>query len=180
MHSLVYTKLFCTKFKCVITLGMCMQGDFNNPRQNCSHALNIPSARWAYAQCPDVDECGLGLHNCHEDAVCTNTDGSFSCHCKKGFIGDGKLLCTRTCYEPCVHGECQGAPDYVCKCDLGWTGPDCSINCGCNNHSDCPEKVGVCADCLHWTTGDFCEFCKPGSYGNATTEQGKKCAFGIH
>lgn len=51
---------------------------------------------WAYAQCPDVDECGLGLHDCHKEAKCTNTQGSYSCQCKRGFIGDGKHSCTRT------------------------------------------------------------------------------------
>lgn len=64
--------------------GVCVQGDFNKPLTNCSIALNAENSKWAYAQCPDVDECGLGLHDCHENATCTNTDGSFSCHCKKG------------------------------------------------------------------------------------------------
>lgn len=69
--------------------GVCIEGDFNNPSMGCSRVLNGSSITtgWAYAQCPDVDECGLGLHDCHSQATCTNTDGSFSCHCKKGYIG---------------------------------------------------------------------------------------------
>lgn len=51
---------------------------------------------WSYAQCPDVDECGLGLHDCHPEAKCTNTHGSYSCQCRRGFIGDGKHSCTKT------------------------------------------------------------------------------------
>lgn len=51
---------------------------------------------WNYAQCPDVDECGLGLHDCHPDAKCTNTHGSYNCQCRRGFIGDGKNSCTKT------------------------------------------------------------------------------------
>ncbi|KAI4465589.1 netrin/laminin-related [Holotrichia oblita] len=161
--------------------GICVQGDFNEPHLNCSNALNIPNARWAYAQCPDVDECGLGLHDCHPEAICTNTDGSFSCHCKRGFIGDGRATCTRTCYNICEHGTCQGEPDYLCKCDLGWTGDDCSINCGCNNHSNCPNGVGICDECQNWTEGEYCELCESGSFGNATTEQGcHKCECNGH
>ncbi|XP_017786408.1 PREDICTED: multiple epidermal growth factor-like domains protein 8 isoform X2 [Nicrophorus vespilloides] len=161
--------------------GKCVQGDFNNPRGNCSIAIETPNAKWAYAQCPDVDECGLGLHDCHKEAICTNTDGSFSCQCRRGYIGDGRKSCVRTCYNVCVHGTCQGEPNYSCKCDLGWTGDDCSINCGCNNHSNCPEDVGICEECQNWTEGEFCEFCKAGSFGNATTEQGcKQCECNGH
>lgn len=89
-----------------------------------------------------------------------------------GYIGDGRTNCVRTCYNVCVHGVCQGEPDYACKCDLGWYGDDCSKNCGCNNHSACPRGKGICEECMNNTTGEFCEYCKAGSYGNATTEQG--------
>jgi hypothetical protein len=102
-----------------------MLGDFNKSfNGNCGTATNTS---WAYAQCPDVDECGLGFHDCHKEAECTNTHGSFNCQCRKGFIGDGHILCKRTCYETCApNGHCSGEPDYTCNCDLGWTGRDCS------------------------------------------------------
>lgn len=154
--------------------GMCVQGDFSNPHVNCSEVLGISDARWAYDNCPDVDECGLGLHDCHPQAVCTNTDGSFSCQCRQGYIGDGRTSCIRTCYNICHHGQCLGEPEYKCKCDLGWFGADCSQNCGCNNHSSCSRGEGICDECKDWTTGEYCEECLPGSYGNATTEQGKR------
>lgn len=153
--------------------GTCVQGDFNNPHVNCSDVLGIPNAKWAYAQCPDVDECGLGIDDCHVDAICINTDGSFSCHCRRGYKGDGRHYCDRTCYNDCVHGICSDKPLYTCNCDLGWTGDDCSINCGCNNHSSCSKGVGKCDECQNWTMGEHCEFCQPGSYGNATTYQGE-------
>ncbi|KAM7353309.1 multiple EGF like domains 8 isoform 1-T1 [Cochliomyia hominivorax] len=155
--------------------GKCMQGDFSRPFGNCSLALNSSSvhdAEWAYAQCPDVDECGLGLHDCHKEAKCTNTHGSYNCHCRRGFVGDGRLTCLRTCFESCVHGYCSGSPDYVCRCELGWTGADCSINCGCHNHSTCNERVGKCDSCQAWTEGERCERCRQGSYGNATSAAG--------
>ena len=32
--------------------------------------------------------------------------------------------------------------------------------------------LGICDECQHWTTGEHCEFCKQGSYGDATAKQG--------
>jgi len=39
----------------------------------------------------DFDECAEGMNSCHSDAVCTDTDGSFTCQCKDGFSGSGVI-----------------------------------------------------------------------------------------
>ena len=43
----------------------------------------------------DFDECsGQGNgNNCHSQATCTNTIGSFTCACKGGYSGNG-VTCT--------------------------------------------------------------------------------------
>ena len=41
---------------------------------------------WFYA---DSNECHEDRHNCHTDANCTNTKGSFFCTCDTGYSGDG-------------------------------------------------------------------------------------------
>ena len=33
----------------------------------------------------DKNECVLSTHDCHMNATCENTDGSYKCHCAKGF-----------------------------------------------------------------------------------------------
>ena len=39
----------------------------------------------------DVNECENGTNDCDPVlAICNNTIGAFTCHCKTGFIGDGK------------------------------------------------------------------------------------------
>ncbi|CAL4062050.1 unnamed protein product, partial [Meganyctiphanes norvegica] len=180
------------------TIGICTAGDFSHPSkgkcmdllsevvmsamENVSRAseLSGSGSGWAYATCPDVDECLLGLHDCHPNATCTNTPGNFNCTCNRGFKGNGHNTCERTCYDECIHGYCSGGPDYTCKCDLGWMGHDCSINCGCNNHSTCKNGIGKCDSCQDWTNGTFCELCKPGSYGNATTVGCKMCDCNNH
>ena len=42
---------------------------------------------------PDINECEAGKHNCHANASCKNTKGSFACTCKPGYSGDG-VNCT--------------------------------------------------------------------------------------
>ena len=39
----------------------------------------------------DVDECASPEANeCDLNAICTNTEGSYVCRCRKGFTGDGE------------------------------------------------------------------------------------------
>lgn len=83
----------------------CLPGDFSGPLGggNCSQwvgeglglSVALP-ARWAYARCPDVDECRLGLARCHPRASCLNTPLSYECHCQRGYQGDGVTYCNRT------------------------------------------------------------------------------------
>ena len=37
----------------------------------------------------DIHECLTDKDNCHSDANCTNTKGSFYCTCHTGYSGDG-------------------------------------------------------------------------------------------
>lgn len=163
------------------TIGVCQMGDFSGPfsDSNCTAlvadaeetSLSDPSD-WSYEKCPDVDECRLERHDCHDNATCVNTYEAYLCECNHGFEGDGKEFCNRTCYHTCEFGLCSGAPDYECICDLGWTAVSCNISCGCNNHSTCVNGVGLCDECQEWSTGTYCEMCLTGSYGNATTPAG--------
>ena len=38
---------------------------------------------------PDIDECELNIHDCHEFADCENSLGSFNCCCIENFEGNG-------------------------------------------------------------------------------------------
>ncbi len=42
----------------------------------------------------DIDECINNTDNCDENAICSNTQGAFTCSCKEGYYGDG-INCSR-------------------------------------------------------------------------------------
>ena len=41
------------------------------------------------ALCIDVNECDEGTDECHSNATCSNTVGSYDCTCVLGYSGDG-------------------------------------------------------------------------------------------
>ena len=53
------------------------------------------SSRNGFAACEDRDECRVARKPCAKRAECINTDGSFTCICKTGYVGDPYLgTCT--------------------------------------------------------------------------------------
>ena len=46
------------------------------------------------------NECTSGTHNCHSNATCTNTVGSFICACVAGYSGNG-VMCTGKLINEC-------------------------------------------------------------------------------
>lgn len=41
----------------------------------------------------DINECSENTDNCHVNAQCANTIGSFQCECLPGFAGNGVTSC---------------------------------------------------------------------------------------
>ena len=95
----------------------------------------------------DVDECERNEDNCHVNANCTNTEGSFNCSCNPGYTGDGinctsmiivvtdqsksfEVLITCFCFastdvDECILGE------HTCHVNANCTDTDGSFNCTC-------------------------------------------------
>ena len=83
--------------------------------------------------CRDVDECLQNLHNCHDNSICTNTDGSFVCGCVAGYdttntAADNGVECTDVdecegnnhhCVLP--NSYCENTEGtYLCQCATGY------------------------------------------------------------
>ena len=76
----------------------------------------------------DINECTDGSAKCSSKADCLNNPGSYSCHCKSGYKGDGK---TCTDIDECKLGKdnCHEDADcynvvgsYTCNCKNGYRG----------------------------------------------------------
>ena len=117
--------------------------------------------------CIDVDECLT--HPCHSTALCENTEGSFTCTCPHGLIGDAfKTGCKQpgdcftdtdcpssascidnTCRSPCdvatcgLNAECHARNHIAqCRCPGQSTG-DPKVHCvkfECNYHNECASS----------------------------------------
>ncbi|XP_028259612.1 laminin subunit alpha-3 isoform X2 [Parambassis ranga] len=82
--------------------------------------------------------------------------------------------------DPSLSNQTTGAATQ--KCSPGfykeWTGPhrgQC-VPCSCNRLSNqCDAQTGNCVNCLFNSTGDRCERCKEGYYGNAANRTCRAC-----
>ncbi|XP_078686179.1 uncharacterized protein LOC144918925 isoform X3 [Branchiostoma floridae x Branchiostoma belcheri] len=125
--------------------------------------------------CNDIDECDMymGTNNCHAQATCTNTDGSFTCTCNDGYTGNG-VSCTDinectantdNCHEDATCGNTIGS--FTCTCNPGYTGSgvDCDDIDECEANTDNCHNDAACAN----TDGSFNCTCNDGYTGNGVS-----------
>ncbi len=148
------------------------------------------------SSCSDDDECaGVGDgHDCDGNAACANVDGSYTCTCDTGYLGDGHTDpggtgCTDAdecagdnggddCNE--ANGSCNNtAGSFECLCDTGYLGDghtspggtscvDADECAGDNGGDDCNEANGSCNN----TAGGFECLCDTGYLGDGHTSPG--------
>lgn len=132
----------------------CLPGYYGNP------LLSIPCLP---CPCPLTSFPGQYSTNCT-----LSMDGNITCvDCPEGHIGNRCESCDRGYY-----GDPTGAMS-------GGSTP--CTRCMCNNNIDldvsssCDKITGLCNNCLFNTTGDQCERCRDGYYGDATLLFPPKC-----
>lgn len=123
---------------------------------------------WNYFKCPPENECANGHHNCNAKSQrCVDHLHGYECVCAPGYnsssLGGGGSggVCVPVCSQGCVRGTCT-EPD-VCRCDFGYVGANCSIQCQCNGHSNCSgaDQLDRCGQCHNNTMGAQCDKCLP-------------------
>ena len=111
-----------------------------------------------YNVCKNIDECtgtDVLVNDCIAEAVCSNTDGSFTCACNASFNdvkGDGTVCdqideCadgTDTCHEnasctnidiTCENGQCT-TEGFTCEYNPGFSGGG---QTDCSNVDECTD-----------------------------------------
>lgn len=77
---------------------------------------------------PDVNECENGMANCDINADCKDTDGGFTCKCRRGYEGNGVQCrdvneCTEKKDNCDAHAECTNTQgSFECSCNEGYRG----------------------------------------------------------
>ncbi|XP_031556388.1 CD97 antigen-like [Actinia tenebrosa] len=123
----------------------------------------------------DVDECTAGTDNCHNDATCTNTGGSFTCQCKPGYQGNG-VTCTDV--DECTVGTHNCHSDatctnnggsFTCQCKPGYQGNGVT----CTDVNECSTGAHNCPTantrCLNIVGSFTCQCTTSGYYWNGNT-----------
>ena len=125
---------------------VCQSGYYGDPIQN------IPCRR---CMCPFAGSKGQYSQTCElreEDIVCTD--------CQEGHIGEQCETC-----EVGYFGDPEGHHGNSTKC----TNCSCSNNINLTDPDSCDNITGICLKCLYNTSGNECEKCKEGYYGDPIT-----------
>ncbi|CAH1799682.1 unnamed protein product [Owenia fusiformis] len=137
------------------------------------------------SQLVDIDECAQGSHNCHQDAICANTDGSFDCNCNPGYSGDGVTCtdgdeCILNTHNCDINAVCSNLPgSFSCNCNPGYSGDGVT----CTDDNECILNTHNCdinAVCSN-LPGSFSCNCNPGYSGDGVTcTDDNECILNTH
>uniref|UniRef100_A0A0G4HK22 EGF-like domain-containing protein n=1 Tax=Chromera velia CCMP2878 TaxID=1169474 RepID=A0A0G4HK22_9ALVE len=118
----------------------------------------------------DPDQCTLNTHDCHANASCNNTHGSFSCVCNDGWSGTGVTCadddeCSSGAHDCDANATCSDTTgSFACSCNAGFDGNGTT----CTNVDECTTSVHDCdanSACTD-STGSFSCACNDGWTGD--------------
>uniref|UniRef100_A0A0G4F227 Uncharacterized protein n=1 Tax=Chromera velia CCMP2878 TaxID=1169474 RepID=A0A0G4F227_9ALVE len=139
--------------------------------------------------CTNIDECtdSQFSDDCHNWALCNDTDGSFTCTCNAGYDGNGTSCHdVDECTNPSFPNDCDAVAtctnttgSFLCACPTkGWydtSAAGAGNGTNCTNIDECTDSQ-FSDDCHNWalcndTEGSFTCTCNAGYDGNGTSCQ---------
>jgi len=152
----------CDPDPCDEVHGTCHDGGANKYHCTCEAGFGGMGCE------SDEVECMIGTHECHPNADCFNTYGSYICACKKEFYGDGQVCAPCTdCKAVCGSDEDTDPTGYACGHGPGYERdtkrPPCAaVDRTCINVNECgPPSIDNCdpynADCTDNEGSYICE-----------------------
>lgn len=137
--------LSCQDYTSGYNCDQCIEGYYGNPLLGSEIGCRP-------CRCPDTIASG---HTHAEQCALDPRSNDMICYCKDGYSGARCDICADNYY---------GNPDKpggICqKCE-------CSNNVDLSRNGNCDLRTGQCLQCLYDTTGDHCEICRDGYYGDA-------------
>ena len=107
--------------------------------------------------CVDVDECEE-TNNCDQNAVCSNTVGTYDCECGTGFFGTGFSCLKGECLDSiCPGNQTCESQTYSCGCSEGLK----KIGNDCFDIDECSLGIHKCQNNLECINGQGDYACKP-------------------
>ncbi|GMR47428.1 hypothetical protein PMAYCL1PPCAC_17623, partial [Pristionchus mayeri] len=162
---------------CMITMGGVA---------NCSCNLGYDGD--GLQNCTQINECELGIDNCHERADCIDLTPGFSCKCRKPYEGDGSNVCDlpnlckreynncprdADCIDRNATDEYEKWVDCVCKSKGFKFNPKTRTCQDINECEKCPKEGCPCplnSTCIN-TEGSFTCQCPSGFKYNSATNK---------
>lgn len=181
---------YCSEIEspCVKNPELCIPAhsqcdDYANPDTcKCKDGFRKVYVKEKEFACEDIDECSFASV-CHQNATCTNVEGSYTCECKPEFTGDGVQQCAPI-VDPCEKLACPQGAECVkdpygiarCRCQPGYvlendhctsvTATPIVISLPCDIAKDCSLN-GECI--FNETTHEYACLCIRGYSGDGYT-----------
>ncbi|XP_037816684.1 laminin subunit beta-1 [Lucilia sericata] len=145
--------LNCADFTTGYACDSCLDGYYGNPFLGSEIGCRA-------CRCPDTIASG----NAHADGCSLDSrNNNMICHCQEGYDGPRCDICADNYF-----GDAETPGGSCEKCD-------CGNNIDIYDTGNCDRRTGQCLKCLYDTTGDHCEHCRDGFFGDALQQNCVQC-----